>query len=94
MTDISGGIFPNGVWKTLRKVFPKNPAPVIQAKIYQNDKLITTPENIMQLTLNAVITRLRHRAVKPELKSLKTYKEFLCKLRLELSSTSVEPEFT
>ena len=57
-------------------------------------RLITSPEGIKQLTLDSLITRLRHRPMKPGFESLMDLKEFLCLQRLRLSSLSMKPNFT
>ena len=65
----------SGVWKIVRKVFPKNNETLPFAKKDFDGNLISSQNDLKKLYLNTFQNRLRHRQIKPGLEDLKTLKE-------------------
>ena len=85
MTDISGKLNSNSLWKIKRKMFPTKKTKGNMAKKNKNGKLITNPSELKALYLQTYINRLRNRPILPGLENLKILKEYLCQQRLKYS---------
>ena len=78
---------PNAAWKLKKKLFPKSTDPPFA--IYNKDKeLVTNTKEILGLMKEEFTHRLRNREINPEFKELQEIKEYLCKLRLEITRRS------
>ena len=74
----------NGMWSLMKKVFPKNTLPLPVGKKNRRGQIITNPEKLKDLYLETYVHRLRPRPIKKEYSQLKTFKETLFDLRLNL----------
>ena len=71
-------------WKLKKKIFPKScEAPY--AVLDDIGNLVTEYDNILDVMKEEFQFRLRNREIVPELSDLKDLKEYLCKLRLEIT---------
>ena len=82
ITNPDGRVNTTGVWKLRKKICPK-PQEQLSAKKDRNGVLVTDPEKIKDLYLEAYVDRLKHRQILPELQELKVLREQLFEQRLE-----------
>ena len=77
----------NNAWKLKKKMFPKcNDVPF--ALVNKKGELVTEYDGILDVMKDEFIYRLRNREINPEYTELKELKEYLCKLRLEITKRS------
>lgn len=81
MCTIEGNFSNNKMWNLRKKIFKKQEPPT--AKLNENGTLVTNPDMLKNLTLNAFVHRLRHRKIVPELKKYQTLQEELFQIRLK-----------
>ena len=81
----------NVAWKLKKKLFPKSSdAPF--AVYNSNNQLVTCSADILTVMKDEFTHRLRNREICPEYSELKEIKEYLCKIRLEITrQSSFEP---
>ena len=84
ITGENGKINDNGVWKSMRKIFPKHEPPKPMALKDKAGKLITNHEHLKETALEAIVERLRKRPIHPEMKRLEKLKIKLAHMRLKL----------
>ena len=92
ITDQEGKVNTTGVWKLRRKIFPKQ-HDQLSAKKDKYGNLVTNPEYIKKIYLDAYIDRLKHEDINPELSNLKTMLEILFKERLARSKLNKSPDW-
>ena len=85
ITNEDGTTSNTGVWRLRKKIFPKPPEQLTGKKDKEGD-LITNPEKLKEIYLDAYTERLKHRVMVPELLKLKTLREELFQQRLKLGS--------
>ena len=85
MSDTTGSLNTNGR-SVNKKIFPSKRKGSILAKKNGKGKLVTLPTELKQLYLETYVNRLRHRKTKTGFEELKSLKEYLCSIRLEVSS--------
>jgi exonuclease III len=90
ITDKNGKVNTAGAWKLRRKVCPK-PLEQLSAKKDKTGELVTHPEKIKDIYLEAYIDRLKHREILPELEQLKALREQLFQKRLEEAKKNKSP---
>ena len=79
-----GNFNQNTVWKMKKKLFPKiSDAPF--AVYNSDDHLVTSSGDILSVMKEEFAHRLRNREISPEYAELKEIKEYLCKLRLQIT---------
>ncbi len=85
--NIDGHINHNEAWKLKKKLFPKcTDAPFA---VHDNNKqLVTDPEGILNVMKEEFVYRLRNRPIDDEYSEVKELKEYLCKLRLEITKNA------
>ena len=84
---VDGSFRLNEVWKLKKKIFPKcRDAPF--AIFDKNGKIATDYSDILDVMKEEFKFRLRNRIINPEYQELLELKEYLCKLRLEISKSS------
>ena len=76
------------LWKIKRSFYPKHKTAFPTAKFNHKGRLVTDPEEIKDMTLIHFKNRLRDRPILPGLEQLRTMKENLCQLRINLVNTS------
>ena len=86
MTNSSGKLNSNGLWKIKKKMFPMKKSKGNMAKKNNKGKLITNPSELKALYLETYINRLRNRPILPGFENLKILKEYLCQQRLKYSA--------
>ena len=93
ITGENGKIKNTGVWKQLNKINPnmKKQQPIPVAFKDKMGNLVTSPENIKDHCLKAIINRLRRRPIHPELKNLEKRKIQLANLRLKKAAKRKTP---
>ena len=62
ITDTDGKVDTAGAWKLRRKVLPKQPEQ-LTSKMDKNGDVVTNPEKIKELYLEAFTNRLKHRKI-------------------------------
>ena len=82
---------PSGVWKIIRKIYPKNNESLPFAKKDFGGKLISSQKELKCLYLNTFKCRLRHRPIKPGYERLKQWKEELCNKRVKMANITNLP---
>ena len=75
------------------KIFPKL-TEQLSGKIDKEGNLITNPEKLKEIYINAYEDRLKHREMIPELLKLKTMREELFQQRLKQSKQNKSPAWT
>ena len=90
ITDNDGKVNVGGAWKLRKKVCPK-PLEQLTAKKDKTGALVTHPEKIKNIYLEAYTERLKHRKMLPELEQLKTLREQLFDRRLEETKKNKSP---
>ena len=93
ITNTNGSTNNTAVWNLRRKIFPK-PAQHMSGKKDKDGNLITNPEKLKELYIEAYMERLTHREMSPELLKLRTLREQLFVKRLELSKKNKSPDWT
>ena len=88
-----GGIHPEKLWALRKKLFPKSRDPPT-AMINEEGDLVTSLEEIENLSLKTYKNRLRSRQMVPELKFLRDDKELLCDLKLECARKNTTKPWT
>ena len=85
--NVDGTFSSNSAWKMKKKMYPKcSDAPFA---IFNKDKnLVTDPVEILDVMKEEFVFRLRNRVINEEYSELKELKEYLCRLRLELTRNS------
>ena len=73
-----------GLWKVKQNVIPKHARPLPVAKINNDGRLISDPEELKNLYINTYTHRLRKRPIRPEFKELEILKNELFNKRLQL----------
>ena len=81
ITDPDGKVNGTGVWRLRKKVCPK-PHEQPTAKMDKEGNIVTNPEAIKNIYLEAYIDRLKHREINPNLEELKVLREELFEQRL------------
>ena len=74
----------NNTWKLKKRIFPRSSEPPF-AILDNNGNLVTEYDNILDIMKQEFTHRLRNREISHEYVELKQLKEYLCKLRLELT---------
>ena len=74
----------NGMWRQMKKLFPKNVQPLPVGKKNKRGQIITNPEQLKDLYLETYVHRLRHRPIKEGYTELNKFKETLFDLRMKL----------
>ena len=83
----------NDAWKMKKKLFPQSSdAPF--AVFDRNDNLVTDYTSILDVMKEEFSYRLRNREINPEYKELQELKEYLCKLRLDITKKTKHDEWT
>ena len=78
---------PHRAWKIKKKLFPKCSDPPF-AVLDKHNNLVTDSEGILTVMKDEFSYRLRNREIGPEYQELRELKEYLCRLRLEITSNS------
>ena len=87
-TMVKNGSFnPHNARKIKKKLFPKCSDPPF-AVVDKEDHLVTDSEGILTVMKEEFAYRLRNREISPEYQELRDLKEYLCKLRLEITRNS------
>ena len=81
------------LWQLRKKLFPKSRDPPT-AMLDPDGNLVTCENIVEEITLDAYKNRLKNRPMKDSLSNLKTLKENLCNLRLELAKRNKSPDWT
>ena len=81
ITNTNGSTNNTAVWNLRRKIFPK-PAQHMSGKKDKDGNLITNPEKLKELYIEAYMERLTHREMSPGLLKLRTLRERLFAERL------------
>ena len=81
-----------GVWKLRKKIFPK-PNEHLSGKKDNEGNLITNPDKLKDIYIDAYVERLKHREIIPELLRLKTLREELFQQRLAYCKQNRSPEW-
>ena len=85
--NVNGEFNSNAAWKLKKKLFPKcSDAPF--AVHDTNRQLVTDPKGILNVMKEEFVHRLRNRPIDDEYAELKELKEYLCKLRLEITKNA------
>ena len=84
----------NGIWKIMKKLFPKNVESLPFAKKNCQGQLISSQHLLKQLYLDTFVHRLRHRPIRDNLQNLKEMKEELCQKRLNIARDNKTPPWT
>ena len=80
-------------WKLKKKMFPlSRDAPF--AVYDMNENLVTDYSGILNVMKEEFTFRLRNRVINPEYEELQQLKEYLCKLRLEISKSANYDKWT
>ena len=93
ITDADGKVNTAGAWKLRRKICPK-PIEQLSAKKDKEGNLVTNPEKIKDIYLEAYEDRLKHREIIPKLKEHKKLREELFQKRLETTKQKKSPPWT
>ena len=93
ITDKEGRVNTAGAWKLRRKIFPKPPEQLTSKKNKEGD-LVTNPDKIKDIYLEAYTDRLKHREIIPELQNLRDIRERLFQTRLEQAKQNKSPPWT
>ena len=88
-----GGIHPGKLWALRKKLFPKSRDPPT-AMINEEGDLVTSLEEIENLSLKTYKNRLRSRQMVPDLNYLRADKELLCDLKLECARKNTTKSWT
>ena len=67
LTNDDGGINTNGVWSAKNRIIPKDKSSIPTALKDKKGNFISSAEGIKELCLNAMVFRLRHRKIYPDL---------------------------
>ena len=84
----------NGIWKTIKRIFPKNTASKPLALKDERGNLITGYEGIKKFSLESMVKRLRKRPMHPNLKQLEIRKKRLARMRLKIASRKKTPKWS
>ena len=82
-----------GVWRLRKKMFPK-PVEHLSGKKDKERNVITNPEKLKDIYIEAYTDRLKHREMAPELLKLKTLREELFQQRLQLCKQNKSPAWS
>ena len=93
ITDPEGRVNISGAWKLRRKMCPK-PVEQVTAKKDSKGNIVTDPEVLKQIYLEAYCDRLKHREILPHLQNLKTLREQLFQIRLQKAKENRSPPWT
>ena len=93
ITNKDGTTNNTGVWKLRRKIFPR-PAEQLSGKKDKEGNLVTNPDKLKEVYLDAYVERLKHRKMIPELLRLKTLREELFQQRLKRAKQNKSPDWT
>ena len=93
ITDTDGKVDTAGAWKLRRKVLPKQPEQ-LTSKMNKNGDIVTNPEKIKELYLEAYTDRLKHREIIPDLQNLQIIREQLFQQRLDQAKLNKSPPWT
>ena len=93
ITQKDGATNNAGVWRLRKNIFPKA-TENFSAKKDKEGNLVSNPERLKEVFIDAYVDRLKHREIIPELLKLKTLREELFQQRLELSKLNKSPEWT
>ena len=93
ITDNDGRVSTAGAWKLRRKILRKPPEQ-LTSKMDKNGDLVTNPEKIKKIYLEAYTDRLKHREMLPELQNLQIIREQLFQQRLEQAKLNKSPPWT
>ena len=93
ITDSEGRVSPAGAWKLRRKICRK-PLEQLCAKLDKDGNLVTHPEKLKDIYLEAYVDRLKHREIIPELQNLKNIREELFHQRLQQAKLKKSPPWT
>ena len=88
-----GGVHSGKLWKLRKKLFPKSRDPPT-AMMDEEGNLITCKKKIEDLTLDTYKKRLANRPIKSHLSHLKSEKENLCSLRLDIAKGNKTADWT
>ena len=94
ITGEDGKYNEHGVWKTIRKIFPKNIKQKPMALKDKTGNLITGYEAIKKYSLESMVKRLRKRPIHPNMKKLEKLKTKLTKKRLRLARLRKSPKWS
>ena len=76
------------LWKILKRKYPKQISPIPVGKKDKAGNMISNHEGLKKLYLDTYIHRLRNRPMKEELNEMKTLKDELFKIRMNLASSN------
>ena len=93
ISDADGRVNTSGVWKLRKKLCPK-PLEQLTAKMDKEGNLVTDPESIKEIYLEAYADRLKHKNILPELENHKILREQLFSERLALAKSNKSPPWT
>ena len=74
ISSTNGSLNSTGIWKVKQKKIPKHSKPLPVAKIDNHGRLITDPDELINLYIETYTHRLRQRPIRPELKELEELK--------------------
>ena len=94
ITGEDGKLNEHGIWKTLKRIFPKNTKSTPLALKDKTGNLITGYEAVKKFALKSIVKRLRKRPMHPNLKELEKRKTKLTKIRLRISSRRKSPKWS
>ena len=93
ISDADGRVNTSGAWKLRKKLCPK-PLEQLTAKMDKEGNLVTDPESIKEIYLEAYADRLKHRDILPDLKHHKILREQVFFERLALAKSNKSPPWT
>ena len=85
LSNTDGTTNVNGMWGLKRKISPKNSKQLPLAKKNEDNKIISSQNELKKLYLKTFEHRMRHRPMKNDLKKLEKLKEELCSKRIRLA---------
>jgi hypothetical protein len=90
---VDGAFSFNDAWKLKKRIFPQS-ADAPFAMLDKNDNLVADYKGILDIMKDEFTFRLRNRKIKDEYTELQELKEYLCQLRLQLTSKSDYSKWT
>ena len=81
------GVHPGKLWRLRKKLFPSYREPPTAMKD-EAGKVVTSIDEIEQLSITTYENRLKNRPMLPELEYMKNEKEFLCELKIKAAKTN------
>ena len=93
ITGPDGKVNVAGAWKLRRKVCPR-PLEQLTSKMDKEGNIVTNPERLKQIYIEAYTERLQHREILPHLQEYKTLREEAFQYRLMAAKENKSPPWT